>query len=499
MTASKATASGKEAAAAASCDGRQGRSQSRQYLASFVVNILSFVSGSTYGWMAPMLPVLQGEDSPLGIPPVSDTDASWLASIPSMSRLLTIPLYGLAMDRLGHKATGYLIAAPFIVGWLLLLFANSLGMLFWSRIITGLAYGGIAIFVPSYTIDIAEDSVKGRLGVLFALSMNIGCTFAYVMGSYTSYAVFHWTHTVIPVIFIVAFFWMPESPLFLMTAGKAEEAKDALRWLRNGEDSEFELNRIQFRAHEILEERKRKISFKIITDRFTWRALLICVGLILNQQLCGPAPITSYTLTIFRDSGSTIPASAATIMIGALQTVGSFMSSVTIERFGRRALLISGDVVMATCLATLGLYLYLRALGWDVAVVGWLPVACLSAYILGMGAALGPLPFMLATEMVTPQARSVVQSVCIVTVALSTFGATFSFVPLVALVGQHGCFLLYALVCVVGAVCVFLTVPETKNRSIEEVVEQLKSDRYVRSVLRGRTATPDNTKQKCST
>ncbi|XP_063242381.1 facilitated trehalose transporter Tret1-like [Bacillus rossius redtenbacheri] len=435
---------------------RRSGKQSNQYVAAVIVNILSFVSGSTYGWMAPMLPVLQGEDSPLGIPPVSNTDASWLASIPSMSRLLTIPLYGYAMDRLGHKVTGYLIAAPFLISWLLLLFADSLSMLFWSRIITGLAYGGITLFVPSYTIDIAEDNIKGRLGVFFVLSMNIGCTFAYIMGSYTSYAVFHWTHTVIPVIFIVAFFWMPESPLFLMTAGKAEEAKDALRWLRNGEDCEIELERLQFRAQEILEERKRK------------------------------------------ESGTTIPASLATILIGALQTVGSLLSSITIERSGRRVLLISGDVIMAVCLATLGLYLYLRGLGWDVAVVGWLPVACLSAYVLGMGATLGPLPFMLATEMVTPQARSVVQSVCVVAVASATFAANMSFLPLVALVGQHGCFLLYALVCVVGAVCVFLTVPETKNRSIEEVVEQLKSDHYVRSVLRGRPRQNEPMNLKCT-
>ncbi|XP_063241610.1 facilitated trehalose transporter Tret1-like [Bacillus rossius redtenbacheri] len=277
---------------------------------------------------------------------------------------------------------------------------------------------------------------------------------------------------------------MPESPLFLMVEGKAEEAKEALRWLRNGYDSEIEFERLQYRAQDVLENRKQKISLKIITQRCTWRALLICMGLIINQQFSGPAPITSYTLTIFQDSGTTIPASIATILIGTLQTTGSLLSTLTIEKSGRRMLLISSDIIMAICLFTLAAYLYFRGLGWDLGSLGWLPVACLSVYILGMGAAVGPLPFTIVTELVSPRARNMVQSICMTLGSLTTFTAIISFMPLIGLVGQHGCFCLYALVCVAGAVCVFFMMPETKNRSIEDVIRQLNGDDYIRSVLR---------------
>ncbi|KAJ8874957.1 hypothetical protein PR048_022847 [Dryococelus australis] len=331
-----------------------------------------------------MMLVLQSDDSPFGIPPISDVDASWLASIPSMSRLLTIPLYGYVMERIGRKVTGYLLAAPFIISWLMLLLANSMSMLFWSSYI--LLDAGISSFP--------------------------------------------------------------------MTKGKTEESKKALRWLRNGEDSEFELNRIQFRAEEILEERKQKISLKIITERSTWRALLICMGLIINQQLCGPAPITSYTLVIFQESGTTISASIATVLIGSLQTIGSLLSSMTRVGLGFR------DRRMASSC----LFVHIHPDIWH----GIRTTAFHDGDRDGYppGAQSGP--------------KYMHSDHCI-----NHFRYVMSFMPLVALIGHHGCFWLYAVVCIVGTICIFLTVPETKNRSIEDVVEQLKRDDYIRSVLRG--------------
>ncbi|KAJ8874908.1 hypothetical protein PR048_022798 [Dryococelus australis] len=76
------------------------------------VNGIAFVSGSAYGWPAPMLPLLQSLESPLEGGAVSSSEASWLSSIMTAMRLASIPAYMWTHDRLGRKVTAYLIAVP---------------------------------------------------------------------------------------------------------------------------------------------------------------------------------------------------------------------------------------------------------------------------------------------------------------------------------------------------------------------------------------------------
>ncbi|XP_063232159.1 facilitated trehalose transporter Tret1-2 homolog [Bacillus rossius redtenbacheri] len=511
------------------------------YVTAAAVNILSFLAGIAFGWMATMQSVLQGPGSPVG--PISDQDASWLASIINLSRLVTIPLYMWSVERLGRRATGYLVAAPFLVSYVLPLFAGSVAGLYCARrdprrdikpssharscifgifikrphtfefqvqnlskisarlviicgvektefvslppgrFVVGIAAGGAFILAPAYVSDIAEDSNKGRLGVLFGLSLNLGLTFSYAAGSYASYYAFHACCAEISAAALLVLRCLPESPLFLLAAGRAAEARDALRWLRGGEDCGLELERMASRARELLDRRDTKVSLTALTDRATLRGLLIGLGLMANQQLSGNAPVMVYTVSIFEQAGSTIPPHVCAITVGALTTAGTLVSSAVIDRCGRRALLIASDLVFALSLGLLGAYFYLRHLGWDVATVGWLPLACLSAHVFTTGLGFSSLPFTVATELVGPRARGAVQTAMLMFLSASVFAVLFCYGPVSRAVGQHGCFWFFSAACAVSAACIYLAMPETKNRSVEEVVAQLGGDHYVRSVV----------------
>ncbi|XP_063241612.1 uncharacterized protein LOC134541845 [Bacillus rossius redtenbacheri] len=463
--------------------------QWRQYLVTAMVNSVTFLAGTTYGWPAPILPVLQSADSPVGIPPITDDEASWLASVYCLSRIAALPFFMYIIERYGCKVTGYCVAAPFVVSYAMLLFANSMGMLFWARFITGIASAGTGILPPSYTIDIAEDTNKGKLNVIYAQTMNVGITLSYVMGYYTSYTVFHASCLAMSVVFTAGFLWLPESPLFLMTVGRTQEARETLMWLRNDQESEFELERTKTRAQEVLAKRKEKVSFNKFADRTMLRGLFISLALTLNQQLSGIGPIISFAVAIFQQAGAAIPPNLTTILLGVVMIVGTHLSSMAVEKFGRRFLLIGSDVVITVCLFAVGAYFYLQQLGRDVSGVGWLPVAALCAYILSTGVGLGTLPFTIATELVHPNSRGLVQTANTMLLSVLAFASTLGFAPLARAAGQHGCFWLFSAFCACGTVFAFLALPETKGRSLEDVLEQMGSDGFIRSVVCYKTDT----------
>ncbi|KAJ8874910.1 hypothetical protein PR048_022800 [Dryococelus australis] len=462
----------------------------RQYLAAILVNIISFATGTAYGWVAPILPLLQSEDSPIGIPPLTDVETSWIASIATLSRLVSIPAYMYAHDRLGRKMTAYLTAIPFVACWTLLLCANSVTLLFCARFFFGVASAGTCLLAPSYLSDVAEDDIKGQLGVFYTLTLDFGITLAYIMGYFLSYTAFNSCCLVLPILFAAAMYWLPESPIFLMTKGKPDEARMALRWLRNGQENEAELERLRKRAEDTLKKRQKKVSIEVmislsdIMERSTIRGILINLCLTSVRYLCGVNAIMTYTVAIFEESGSTLDPYISLILMGLLFTIGSMFSSLVVEKFGRRPLLLYTTILLAVSLISLGTCFYLKSLGWDLDYVGWMPLVSVCLYNMVHGMALSPLPSAIVNETVTVHARGAVQSLCNIVGSLMSFTVLMTFSPLTKAIGQHGCFWLYAGVCIIGTITMFFIVPETKNRSLEEVLNQLKSDHYIRSVLR---------------
>ncbi|XP_063243039.1 facilitated trehalose transporter Tret1-like isoform X2 [Bacillus rossius redtenbacheri] len=442
------------------------------------------MGGTVWGWPAPLIPELQSTDSPIDIRPVTDDEASWLSSVVSLSRLVTLPAYVYMNDKFGRKFTSHMIALPFVVGWSMMLFADSVNLLYWGRLVIGVAAGGAAILVPAYTGDIAEDCNKGRLGVGFGLTMNLGITFSYAVGFYASYLAFHLVLVLLPLVFVAGFRWLPESPMFLLTAGKPDEARAALQWFRGGRDCGPELERMRQRAAEVLERRQNKVSLWATLDRPTLRGLLICLGVMTNQLLSGLSPVVAYTVTIFQAAGSSLPPNLCAILVGVVQTAGTVLSALVIEWAGRRPLLICSNLVVAACLFVLGTHFYLQGLGWDLTSLGWVPLLSLSCYIFTLGLAITPLPFTLTTETIGPHARGAAQSAVLMYLSVGMFGLVQTYTALARLVGQHGCFWLYAGACLASGLCVYLFVPETKNRSLEDVVQQLGGDNYIRSVVR---------------
>jgi SP family facilitated glucose transporter-like MFS transporter 8 len=393
-------------------------------------------------------------------------------------------MYIFISDHCSRKLTGYLVALPFFVSWILIIFVKSVPVLCIARFIGGMGSGASIVFSSLYVSETAQDTVRGALGSYLTLFINAGILFAYIIGSYVSYYTFAYTAVLIPALYIVGLIWLPETPNYLVNRGKYCEAKRSLRWLRGKDDRLVELELTKLIS--FVNERTETVSLKdMLSATGTRRALIIGIVLVANLQLCGIFAILSYTVNIFSEAKSDLSPNASTILIGSLQLAGSYASSLLLDRAGRKILLLVSNVCMAVCLAALGGYFYFKHEGSDVSNLGWLPVVSLSVYIIAIALGLAPITFVMVSEIFEPQVKSRATTIIISVMWLLTFLIGKFYTNLSALLGIHGCYWMFSVCCVLGAIFTILSVPETKNRSYESILMELsggKEEKKLNSV-----------------
>lgn len=285
------------------------------------------------------------------------------------------------------------LVVPFTVGWVLVCWANGVAMLLVGRILLGISGGAFFVVAPMYIGEIAEKEIRGTLGSFFQLMVTTGILFVYAVGYDLKVFVFSLICGVLPLAFGAAFVFMPESPLFYVKKNRSEDAIKSLKFLR-GADYDFssELNELQSQHESDLNNR---ISFlDALKRRATVKALIIIVGLMFFLQLSGINIVIFYTGFIFNAARINIKPELATILIGVVQVVATFVSSMIVDKTGRRVLLLISISVMAISKILLGVYFLMNENdSKSVANLGWLPVIALCLYIIVFSLGFGPIPW----------------------------------------------------------------------------------------------------------
>lgn len=143
-------------------------------ISSISATLITATAGTCYGWPSPTLPYLTSPDS--SIPTTSD-EGSWIVSIMILCSALTPVPSAYFADRFGRKTTLLLGAVPFILGWMLVIFAKSITMLYVARMFSGLGYGIVYTVAPMYTGEIATNEVRGALSTLITLMNKVSMSY----------------------------------------------------------------------------------------------------------------------------------------------------------------------------------------------------------------------------------------------------------------------------------------------------------------------------------
>lgn len=233
-----------------------------------------------------------------------------------------------------------------------------------------------------YAGEIAQASIRGTLGSYFQLMMVIGVLFSYAVGSIASVFVLNMICASIPIIFGIIFMFMPETPLFLISKGKKEAAAKSLKWLR-GSDYDYSQELAELQEQNEADKKNNVTLTAALARRSTQKAIFISLGLMFFQQCSGINAVIFYTKDIFDAANTGINSDVATIIVGVMQVISVFVSSIIVDKLGRRLLLLPSAIVMTLCTMLLGAFFFMKDQDENsVATLGWLPIASLCIFII---------------------------------------------------------------------------------------------------------------------
>lgn len=350
-----------------------------------------------------------------------------------------------------------------LAGWLLIAYATSLSFIYAGRFITGICVGLVCVVTPMYIVEVATPDVRGQLGCRFQLFICIGIMFVSFLGKYLNWNWVAICASVISVLSPLFMLFMPESPCWLLKKEKHAEAASAIRFLYG---SKWEVSSVFIYENYKESQKDVKVNFK---DPTVYKPALLSVLLMFLQQSSGSNAILYYTVSIFKDAKSSLDPAVENILVAFIMFLFTFFSSLTMDKVGRRISLILSGLVTCISLSFLATFLIVSRHNCTFKEdYGWVPLLCLLVYIAAFSVGLGPIPWLMMSEMSPTHARAVI---CAIGTAFSWFFAfivTKTFVQLELWLQNYGTYCIYAFFCFM---CCFLSLflPETKGKSFEEI------------------------------
>lgn len=403
---------------------------------------------------------------------------SWLGAFLPLGAAFGPIAAGMFVDKLGRKKSLLVSIVPFIVAFLLAVFAKDINLLYLVRFLCGLAVGGVFTVLPMYIGEIAEDEVRGALGSFMQLFITFGILYSYAIGPYVSITLYNISCLIAPCLFLVLFLiYIPESPYHLVAINDEDGAEKSLMKIRTKTSGAVQKELLDIR-NAVNETKANKGSFMdIFKSRGLLKALIISVGLVSLQQFSGINIILFYTQNIFAATGSSIPPAVCTIIIGIVQVSSSVITPLVVDRMGKRFLLTFSAVGMGISEAVLGYYFFLQEKNTDVSALFWLPVVCLILYNITYCIGFGPLPWAVMGELFPGNIKSAASTVTASGCWILAFFLTKFFSNVTEVIGLSFSFWIFTVCCFFGFFFVHFYVPETTGKSLQEVQDILNKSK----------------------
>ena len=442
-----------------------------QYFVAFVATFGSFVFGTSGGWPSPVLPQLRNSFTHGGLD-MNEASESWVGGLMPVGALVGGPVAGVLVDLIGRKHTMLVTAVLFSLSYPVLVISPSITLVYCGRASTGVCTGMASLVCPLYVAETARPDVRGYLGSWVQLMVTVGVLASYSLGAIVTWRWLSVICIAFSLIWTCILLLIPETPSYQVTKGFESDAKASLTWLRGAEDQRDVLEELEDVKESVILASSNKSGFTIIFERTTVIPLMIGLLLMFAQQFSGISVVICYTDEIFADAGSSLPVSAQTIVIGGAQVVATFIGALLMDRLGRRFLLLLSSIVMVVSICMLGTFFFIKHNLNDIELadkLSILPIVALSVYIAAFSIGLGPIPWLMMSELFSPSARGLASSI-VVCSNWSLCFITIKFFPgLKLLIGMAITFWALGAILMLSTVLIFLIVPETKGKSLEEI------------------------------
>lgn len=395
---------------------------------------------------------------------LSPLEQGWLVSSAIVGSVIGAAANGVLADIYGRKKIIIATALIFIAGSLMCGYAATAGWLIFSRIVIGIAVGMISFVAPIYLSEIAPEKIRGSLVSLYQLALTAGILLSYLINRIFANTELNWrwmlgSGTVPAVILLTGILFLHDTPRWLISKNRIDEARQVFRRILKKEDVEAHISEIQETLSTSSEKQKVKIKKWMLMPVF------VGVGLMFVQICTGINTIIYYTPTIFNLAGfsDNISAIYATIGIGLVNFLMTFVAIAYIDKFGRKPLLYIG-------LSGMLISLFILSGAFAMGESGkWLAVASVVIYIASFAMSLGPICWIMVSEIMPLKIRGFAMSAATVANFAFNFIVVLSFLPMLEIFGKAPTFFVFGLITILSLFFVYFFVPETKGISLEKI------------------------------
>ena len=415
----------------------------------------------------------------------SEAQIGWANSCALIGCLVGALVAGMLSDKFGRKKLLILSALIFTVTSLGNALAESFSVFIAWRILGGVAIGLASNLSPMYIAEVAPASMRGKLvsinqltivvGILLAQIINwslvrnlpAGASDEFIRNSWFGQQGWRWMFglTAAPaLLFFAGMLAVPESPRWLAKNGRPALAKMILVKIGGENYGAAALREIN---STLATKEIQRVHFGDLLDPKMAKVLVLGVGLAVFQQWCGINVIFNYAEEIFKAAGYDISSVLSNIAwTGSINLAFTFVALGTVDRFGRRPLLLFGAAALAVIYAVLAVCYHQHVQGLPVLL---LVLAAIGCYAMS----LAPVTWVVISEIFPNRIRGAALSVAVCALWMACFILTYTFPMLNASLGAAGTFWLYAGICVLGFTFVFFKLPETKGKTLEQIEREL--------------------------
>nr|CAH7748348.1 unnamed protein product [Callosobruchus chinensis] len=411
-------------------------------------------------WTSPYIPVLLEDKENYSISP---EEASYLPSIAPLVATITIPLLFTLPDRIGRKNTLLLAAVPYFISWVLKAIARSIYVFYLSRAFEGISDGMVYSALSMYAGEVATPKVRGVWGNGLTVFNFIGQFFINAIGPYLTIQQTSYVGMTIPVLFVVLFSLMPESPYYFLMKKRDEDARKSLQWLQCTMDVDAYLAQIKKDVERQMSERGTWAElFTIKANRKAWIAGTF---LRIAQQFSGLTLLNAYTKYIFELSHSSISPNVSIVLFTGLNCILNVVSS-----------FISHYLLFCSfSMAPLAVYFYILEFqpGVDLSHYRWVPLACMLSYTSSAAFGVAIIPSLMYSELFSASIKAKGICVLLMQSGVATTSVNSLFYYMSASFGTYSPFVLFSASALSSSVLSIYFVPETQGKTLEEIQQSL--------------------------
>ena len=411
----------------------------------------------------------------------------WAQSSALVGCIVGAILSGMLTDRFGRKRLLILAGLMFTLSAVWTALAGDFTAYTIARIIGGLGIGLASNLSPMYIAEISPASMRGKfvsinqltivVGVLAAQAVNLmlsrshplaaDITAADILQGWHGQTGWRWmfgAETVPAFLFFALMFFIPESPRWLVKYGQSARAESILRRVGGADYARREVADIQAT---LAREEIATVRFSDLLEPKLLKVVGLGVFLAVFQQWCGINSIFNYAQEIFSAAGYSVGAIMFNIVItGIVNLAFTFVAIYTVDRFGRKALMLIGSAGLAGIYGIMGTGYFLQSQGVHMLILVLAAIACYAM-------SLAPITWVIISEIFPNRIRGAAMSVAVFSLWVACTALTLAFPYMNRALGAHGTFWVYGGICVIGFFVILRKLPETKGKSLEQIEREL--------------------------